>query len=428
MRTSQTTTKQRDTSERSRGWLLTIVHTPVDMRVPRSLRLANPVIPIDRANVRGANAIIIADAAISNGKVTLHRVGDSYEIEDTGSTNPVRINGDTIRRIPLRDNDVARIGDTVFVVEVDDVARGVRRAGGFQDAEVDALMSDLCMYDATASCQFRIDACLFEPDVRAVALWSPGPKATRLAGDWLASRWDTLAHFVPADAPDAAERVAQTPEGHAVIVQRLELAPPPRQRALVDALETHSEGGRRPFAFSVSHDRRGTDISSVRQLLAFTRSSELTIPPVRARKTDLLAALTQLVSERGGPVELQFSPSLIERILCHDWYYDLAELDMVAERVHAAIQRGSEVTQAILPNDFRHPDAEPDFTATKAINDRTVREALIEYQGNMKAVAKHFGLSRTYFYRRLKQEAVDIDRAREAWKKHRDRGGTYEDE
>jgi pSer/pThr/pTyr-binding forkhead associated (FHA) protein len=71
---------------------------------------------------------VIDDHLVSRRHFRLVQRGAHWEVEDLGSTNGTRLNGQRIRRAPLRDGDLIRAGDTELVfVQKDLLARYGRR-------------------------------------------------------------------------------------------------------------------------------------------------------------------------------------------------------------------------------------------------------------------------------------------------------------
>ena len=406
------TTRERDTSRSSGAWLLTVVHAPGAHGIGRTYRLAEPRVWLERSPRPDRHALVIPDPAISKNKVSLHRMDGGFEIRDAGSTNPVRVNGEVVYRARLAHNDVVRLGDSMLVVELDDPARSVGARALEASEALATLAEPMRLHTSTASRRLVVDASLFDGAVRAAAIWSPGPRAERHMAAWLARRWALELYAVSADQPDALERMRSAPEGSALFVRRVDLAPPERQRALVDALRAWSAGGRRPFSFSASHAARAAGAVAAHDLLAITRSSEFWVPPVSTRRADILPALEVEVQARGVAMPL-LSPSLAESLLCHPWLFDLAELEMVASRVCAALARGDRLADVLAPNNDVPAVAEAGFSA------ELVRDAMDAFDGNMSAIAKHLGYSRAHLYRLLKREGIDPTELRQAWRRRK---------
>jgi len=67
---------------------------------------------------KGANILLSDDAKVSQHHAKLTVEDDQFVIWDFGSTNGTFVNGERIREAtPLSENDVIKIGDTVFVLK-----------------------------------------------------------------------------------------------------------------------------------------------------------------------------------------------------------------------------------------------------------------------------------------------------------------------
>lgn len=59
---------------------------------------------------RPYNDIVIDNLAVSGEHAVLHMAGDAVEIEDIGSTNGTYVNGQPVKRQPLRNGDLVEVG------------------------------------------------------------------------------------------------------------------------------------------------------------------------------------------------------------------------------------------------------------------------------------------------------------------------------
>jgi ABC transport system ATP-binding/permease protein len=80
------------------------------------------------------NELVLDSALVSSGHAVIGRAGDTYVLEDLGSTNGTYVNGAPIRRAELKDGDQLRIADQLLVFDRRDLAhviepRGIRIDG-----------------------------------------------------------------------------------------------------------------------------------------------------------------------------------------------------------------------------------------------------------------------------------------------------------
>jgi len=94
------------------GWQLTVRQGP---RTGQTFELSKPVVVIGR---EAGNDIVLEDPQVSRRHARLTQQGDSYVVEDLGSTNGSFINGHRVMgSTPLNPGDKLGLGDTV-VLEV----------------------------------------------------------------------------------------------------------------------------------------------------------------------------------------------------------------------------------------------------------------------------------------------------------------------
>lgn len=408
-----TITQTREGSARG-GWMLAVVQTPASIPVPRIFRINDVLVPIDRKAQPGADGLVIADPAISNGRTVLHQVTDGYELEDRGARNPIRVNGERITRRLLAANDVIRVGNTLMVVERDDPARSARRSGAFDDPDIAPLVERLQLHESTASCRFRVDVSLDDPDAALTVVWSPCPVSCRATGRWLATRRARTLVAVPGDAPDAVERVRSAAPDATTVVERVDLVPRAALRELVEALERRIE---KDLPIAVTLDAATSEVppGPIAQLLALRSGTELRVPPLAVRKLDLLSAVSAYMDAAHDQSSRELTPDVAERLLVHDWPTGLGELKQVAERLARAVARGSGLTEAVLPPGVGMLDPEPEDEGPKALSRDVVWEAFLLNNGQAKQVARYLGLSRSHFYRRMKELDIDLQEMRDRY-------------
>ena len=74
----------------------------------------------------------------------------------------------------------------------------------------------------------------------------------------------------------------------------------------------------------------------------------------------------------------------------------------------------------VLPSSMRSVNVESDASSGQEISEEAVLRAFHEHDGNMSAVAEHFGYSRTYFYKLMKSSGIDVQDLRRQWAASRD--------
>ena len=92
------------------------LHGPVE-GIEDYFVLARPVTTIGR---HPNNSLSIPRKTVSRFHARIERDGSSYFIEDMGSSNGTQVNGVTVRRLPIKNEDVLTFGDLVFTFFLDE--------------------------------------------------------------------------------------------------------------------------------------------------------------------------------------------------------------------------------------------------------------------------------------------------------------------
>lgn len=383
------------------AWSIVVIQGPDAASNGRCIPVRALVTAISRSRGTMQSTITIADPAISNSKVMLHRVGDRMEIEDLGATNPVRVDGARVRRAPLRDQSVIRVGDTVLMLcqSYNAVVVDTADLGG----AIPTLLSDLSMGRSSAAMQLRVDLEFLEVKPRVYVVSSPAPRACWLTTEWLQQRWPGGTTRIAADTSQSLQTAANAPILDALIVERFDRVRADQLDAWTTLLLERAKTA--PVVLTTPAPRIPGAPPGVDQLLAQTRGAEVRIPRLTDRREDILPALLQ----RSGltAAEAAIRPSGIEQLLLHPWPDDITELERCADRMRIAFNRGGDVADAALP-DMATPTTPPPKQPSPVLTEQTVLSAIIAYGGNVTLVAKHFGYSRPYFYRRAAAHHIDI--------------------
>jgi hypothetical protein len=394
------TAQAMDAGDRSE-WSVVVIHGPDAATNGRTIPLQALVTGISRSRNSELPTIAIADPAISNARVTLHRVRDGVEIEDLGATNPVRVNGSRIRRAVLADQAVIRVGDTILLLcqrysalQVDPFELG---------SATQNLLADLSMGQSAAALQLRVDLGFLELRPRVYLVSTPSPRACWLTTEWLRERWPGDATRIGADTSQSLSTATDAHPLDALIIERFDRVAPSRLDEWVSLLLERTKTA--PVILTTPAPRIPGAPPGVDQLLAQTRGVELRVPRLLDRRADILPAILQ---RSGLSIEqAALPPSGIEQLLLHAWPDDIVELERCADRMRIAHRRGGDVAQAALP-DTVTLTTPPPKAPSPVLTEQTVLSALIAYGGNVTAVAKHFGYSRPYFYRRAAAHHIDI--------------------
>jgi transcriptional regulator of acetoin/glycerol metabolism len=138
----------------------------------------------------------------------------------------------------------------------------------------------------------------------------------------------------------------------------------------------------------------------------------LTLPALRDRREDFGMLVRRLLRAIPGGAAIRLAPSALRALICHDWRFNIRELEKVLTTAVALAPEGL-VELAHLPDSMRQqqaaappappPDAEPD-----ELRDRLIA-LLTEHRGNVLAVSKALEARRTQVYRWIRRYKLDVD-------------------
>lgn len=399
-------TVRRDTAETALHWVVSVVHSP-GLNAPKLYRVDDPSVPIGRDD-SNPSAIVLDDPAVSGDSVRLKRMASAaYELVDAGSTNAVRVGGRRVRaNTELADNDVIRLGDSLLVIERHDVARGRSNA----TAEDDPLLEALCMYASTARAILQVEQRFFESESLCVAVRADGFTEMRLMADWLGEAWGLETRRIDATDASAIDATVTTPPDAALVIERLDAAPSSTLPALVNAIEERVLGdrpGRLAFTYSNAEPR-----SLVDGLLQTVVDTKFAVPPLTERRSDILPAIRKQVAERAGIAQVELPAICAEKLLCYGWPGGVGELRRVARRLARRLESEGSIDRLALPAEIRAVEVEPDSSQQNDITPESFEEIFLEFRGNLREVAEHYGYARTYLYRLLRQKGIDVSALR----------------
>ncbi len=89
----------------------------------KTIETDKPLLTIGRND---NNDIYINNLGISKKHAKIFRQGDTYIIEDLGSTNGTLLNNKPVKQAPLASNDVVTIGKYTFLLSIDEQRSATR--------------------------------------------------------------------------------------------------------------------------------------------------------------------------------------------------------------------------------------------------------------------------------------------------------------
>jgi sigma-54 dependent transcriptional regulator, acetoin dehydrogenase operon transcriptional activator AcoR len=154
-------------------------------------------------------------------------------------------------------------------------------------------------------------------------------------------------------------------------------------------------------------------------LFARIRQHRASLPPLRARKEDVGALFRHFLARDKRPDLNADFRSMV--VLCHyDWPYNVRELEAVVRRA-VALVRGQIVSERELPEDVREhaqhygargkPAAKAIAEVASVVGAITptadeLRSLLARHEGNVAAVARHYGKDRAQVHRWLRRHGI----------------------
>ncbi len=446
-KTETITSRRLAPSPAARGAVSLVAVWPRDLSCQVPVTQAAQVVGRDQvphATISRAHAEVARDA---EGRVT---------VRDRGSRNGTAVDGVEIGDAPVVAEQVVRLGDVVFVVEPaaereppEPVDRGAvfghsaaivrtRRAIAAVAAEVapvlllgetgvgkEMIAREIHRLSQRSGAFVAINVAELSPQLIESQLFGHTKGAFTGAVDsgaglFRAAHGGTLfldeIGELHAEAQPKLLRAIQEREVRAVGATRAE----PVDVRVVAA--THVD---LPAAVEAGRFRR--------DLYARLALFEIAVPPVRARRRDVVAWLDRLTERRAqglgrtwAPVELE-APA-VERLLLHDWPENLRGIDMLVHRL--ALHDEGPVTvdqlERLLGRAPRPPApqavAAPAVSAAEAAAPARAKPApprtrdelkavLDAHQGSVRAVAQHYARDRRQIYRWL--DAFDLRGARD---------------
>jgi DNA-binding NtrC family response regulator len=393
---------------------------------------------IGRAPPSAAAGIALpSDHRVSRSHARLRREGRRLHVADEGSKNGIFLNGCRIQEAELADGDVLRVGDSFFVVRMEEGAH----------AEADVSIPSLVGISPAARTLRRRLAALARETATVLLLGETGTGKEVAAralhdlsgrpGDFIAVNCGALPHDLAesllfghiAGAFSGAHRAQlgffRAAERGTLFLDEIGDLPVPLQPKLLRLLEERAVtplGATTPVACDVrivaATNRpltRAVQLQEFRgDLYARLTEIPLHLVPLRQRREDILP----LVAHALGEPAPRLTPRLVAALLCHPWSLNIRDLLKVASQLRIMTPSGEPldlpaVTER-LEAGLLHPrsDAE-DATARPALKERhasrnepePVRRSpapsreelealLVRHRGSISSVARAAGRSR----------------------------------
>ncbi len=433
------TLKLEHESERKRSshkqLALLLVSSPGDL--PQTIALEK-TLRIGRSAATNID-IALDDPAASGLHARIEPLAGGAAIYDEGSTNGTFVDGVRVTSSAIRPGAVVRMGRSVFV---------------FDEAPPQTALESGRMLGRTAMLLRALEA-LDRAAPLDVAVLLVGETGTgkELAAERIHQHSGRTGRFVAvncaalsptlvestlfghvkgaftgaaADAPGLFAEAA----GGTLFLDEIGELPLDQQAKLLRVLETHEftpVGGvatKKTSArfVSATNAKLTSSVSNGRfrrDLFARISTVSLELPPLRARRGDIFMLAQAFSSQLAGKPLPAWSETAIEMLLLHPWPMNVRELRNVVQRL--ALERptglieAQDVTAALAPLGDAPDSAQEEDDALEQGRrpDRLEFEALLaRHQGNVSALAEHYGRERRQIYRWIKHFGIDPNRYR----------------
>lgn len=191
------------------------------------------------------------------------------------------------------------------------------------------------------------------------------------------------------------------------------------QAKLLRALESRSitrVGGTRPVPLDIRlvcatnvDPAQLADAGVFRQdLLYRINTVEIRLPPLRERIDDiplLLEYFCQVFGQKYVKPDIFLGTDTLTQLLAYPWPGNIRELKHATERAVIVADQNELKWEHFLTSSVIPSQTSADFNL-ELIEQKTIEQAMQQYQGNMTQVAKALGLGRTTLYRKLEKYGI----------------------
>jgi transcriptional regulator with PAS, ATPase and Fis domain len=404
---------------------------------------------------KGSAVLLVPDARMSGAHARLVRQDASFCLEDAGSTNGTRVNGEPVDAAvvgdapvtprPLQDGDVLELGQTVFVYRELEDDSPVR--GRDLDPSIDAQLPGLLTLDPALARRFERVAKLAPSMLSVLVLGETGTGKEVLAraihglsrrpGPFVAVNCGAIpANLVEAHlfghvrgafsgAVKDEPGMVRAAHNGTLLLDEVGDLPASSQAALLRVLQ---EGEVQPVG---SAQTAKVDVRIVaathmpidelvergafrRDLYARLAGYTFALPPLRDRRVDLGLLIAALVASGKveAPADLRMAPEVVRALVRHAWPMNIRELEQCLRAAFVLAEDGL-VTVEDLPGAVaaslaeEEPAAEGEGDARDEELRRELLVRLVDTKGNVTEVARAMGKARQQVQRWLRRFAID---------------------
>jgi DNA-binding NtrC family response regulator len=390
----------------------------------------------------GELVLRIPDGRLSHEHARLTLVRGRWVLEDAGSRNGTRVDGEPVRQVPLCDGALIEVGRT-FLLFREALPRSER-------ADLDCESDQVATLHPALEAEFgKLRRVAASVDVPILIQGESGTGKEVLAHQIL--EWSgRTGPFVAVNCGALVENLVESQlfgstrgafsgatvdrigfvrsaDHGCLFLDEIAELPLGSQAALLRVLEEREVvpvGGTKPVRVDIrvlaaTHqdlDARVRDERFRRDLLARLSGFRIQLPPLRERLEDfglLVRSLLQRSSDGSAP--LHFTPEAVRALLTYSWSLNVRELAHTLTTA-ALLAKGGLVEVSDLPEPVRSGRAlepAPDLGASDVELRAQLVDLLAKHRGNVSAVARDMGKARMQIQRWLKRFRIDAEAYRE---------------
>jgi transcriptional regulator with PAS, ATPase and Fis domain len=412
----------------SSDWAVTIVYSAVRALVSRRFDLGSRL-----RFGRGADVdVALDDPKLSRQHATITRVGVIVEIRDHGSRNGTFVNGARVEAGMLRPGDIVRIGGTLL--EIGDAPARVPTGDPTLVGRAPAFLAAVELADRVASSELPV-LVLGETGTGKEMLAHHVHERSGRSGCFVAVNCAALPDELIEATLFGHKKGAFTgatsdnpglfleARGGTLFLDEIgELAVEHQAKLLraVDSREFVPVGGAR----RVHTDARVIAATNVElpariaaggfraDLYARLAGAVIHMPPLRARRGDILDLAERFLGEPGPAPERRLSANAAERLLLHPWPRNIRELQSAMRRLRLELGDRAEVRRADVDAVLEAPVSATNESPSRSSGSggrpgMPAREELVAQmaglRGNVSRLAEHYGKDAKQIYRWLKR-------------------------
>jgi hypothetical protein len=381
-----------------------------------------------------AQRVSVRDRSISAQHFLLSREGDGCLVVDRGSTNGTFVNDVRVTRQALHDGDVIEAGASYFVVtHVSADALGPARRFTLHgttglDSLVPALAGEFARVDRLARSDVPIHITGETgtgKEVVAREIHRRSGRVGRFVGVNCGAIPDALTTSELFGAKRGAYSGASVDREGLIMasdrgtlfldeVAELSLASQAALLRVLQEREVTPVGGTTPercdlrviSATNKDLDACCEDGTFRRDLHARLCGADIVLPPLRHRRADLGLLICRLLARLAGGRDITFTRAAARALFAYDWRYNIRELQRALELAITAPadQRVVQISDRDLPTAMQVAVQQ----ASKSDSTR-FRQLVAEHGGNVTALSRALGTSRSHVRRLAQRYACDLE-------------------